>query len=238
MKAPTVLEGREFEIRERPPPPSDRIAPHRWMTDEGQGRYQKALQVGFELYLSKHAEEKIRNHSLTSVNDNREVMGMLLGWVYRHDGREYVMVRDVVTTDLEASAVRVRFDPTSFEKLFDYLDESGFQYIIVGWYHTHPGHGCFMSSTDIDTQKALFSMGYHTALVIDPINRMIEAFAVEGDEVRTRSFAVYWEEYQSPYLGRGKKIKRIRSDPDCMAPPEGGLVESEPVHEDGDEGVE
>ena len=38
-------------------------------------------------------------------------MGLLLGGIYRHEGGEYALVRDVVTTDLDATEVSVRFDP-------------------------------------------------------------------------------------------------------------------------------
>jgi len=51
---------------------------------------------------------------------------------------------------------------------------------IVGWYHSHPNFGCFMSSTDIDTQRryqALFPNA--VALVIDPQRPIFRFYRVE-----------------------------------------------------------
>jgi len=51
---------------------------------------------------------------------------------------------------------------------------------IVGWYHSHPKMGCFMSSTDIDTQRryqALFPNA--VALVIDPQRPIFRFYQVE-----------------------------------------------------------
>ncbi|MCS7081196.1 MAG: Mov34/MPN/PAD-1 family protein [Chloracidobacterium sp.] len=41
---------------------------------------------------------------------------------------------------------------------------------IVGWYHTHPGFGVFMSGTDQATQRDVFGMPWQVAVVYDPLN--------------------------------------------------------------------
>ena len=166
--------------------------------------------VGFDLYLSKLAEEKIRNHAMSRLDPRMEIMGLLLGTVYRHREREYVLVRDVATTDLDASLISVRFDRLGFEKLFESLDDSGFDYVIVGWYHSHPGHGCFLSQTDLDTQVSMFNRPFHSALVIDPVAMEIETFKVEEGRSRHRPFAVYWDEFQNPYFGESVRKRRLK----------------------------
>ena len=50
-------------------------------------------------YLNKHAEAKIRNHALAYRDKKLEVMGLLLGEVRTWQGQEYVLIRDIVTTD-------------------------------------------------------------------------------------------------------------------------------------------
>jgi proteasome lid subunit RPN8/RPN11 len=51
---------------------------------------------------------------------------------------------------------------------------------IVGWYHSHPGHGVFLSGTDRATQAAWFRLPWHIALVVDPLRQ--EAAAFSGPE--------------------------------------------------------
>ncbi|UCE45194.1 MAG: hypothetical protein JSU93_07430 [Methanobacteriota archaeon] len=69
-------------------------------------------------------------------------------------------------------------------------DLDRFSYAIMGWYHSHPGHTCFMSKTDLSTQRVMFTQPYHCALVIDPVNREIEAFKLLGEGCVTVPFAV------------------------------------------------
>jgi len=210
MTSPHIVNGKERRIRERDPPPKERRTMHKWLNAKARQEYQEQEEKGFSVYLSKLAEEKIRNHALSKANERLEIMGLLLGSVCRYNGgTEYALVRDIATTDLDASSVRVRFSRNGLEKLFLSLEESGFDYVIVGWYHSHPGHRCFMSPTDVDTQRAMFNQSYHTAIVVDPINQEIDAFYLEKDRIRSRPFAVYWDEYQNPYFGESVKRRRI-----------------------------
>ncbi len=42
--------------------------------------------------------------------------------------------------------------------------------MVVGWYHSHPGFGCWLSMVDIKTQKSFENMDKRTvALVIDSV---------------------------------------------------------------------
>ena len=130
-------------------------------------------------------------------------MGFLLGEVSAWRGKTYTVVRDVVTTELKSSQSKVRFDPEAFPKLFHQLDDSGFDYVLVGWYHSHPGHTCFLSRTDLETQRATFNQPYHSALVIDPINCEIKVFRLSGHGYEEVPFAVL---NQSE-----KKVARVRT---------------------------
>ena len=210
MTMPKILGSHERQAQEKAPPGNDRIKPHKWLTSASLQMYLDSEPAGFDLYLSKLAEEKIRNHARSRLDPRTEIMGLLLGTVYRHEEHEYVLVRDVVTTDLDASLISVRFDRRGFEKLFESLDDSGFDYIIVGWYHSHPGHGCFLSQTDVDTQVAMFNRSFHSALVIDPVALEIETFKVENGRSMHRPFAVYWDEFQNPYFGESVRKRHLK----------------------------
>jgi 26S proteasome regulatory subunit N11 len=210
MTRPKIVGSSERMVQEKAPPESERIKPHKWLSSASLEKYRESESSGFDLYLSKLAEEKIRNHAMSRLDPRMEIMGLLLGTMYKHREREYVLVRDVVTTDLDASLVSVRFDRQGFEKLFESLDDSGFDYVIVGWYHSHPGHGCFLSQTDVDTQVSMFNRPFHSALVIDPVNMEIETFKVENGRSMHRPFAVYWDEFQNPYFGESVRKRRLK----------------------------
>jgi len=208
-RAPVIISGTDLEVEEMLPPAKERTLPHKWLPREAASLY--GDKSGAEIYLFKTAEEKVRNHALSQVKAGLEVMGFLLGEVFTNGGKEYTVVRDVATTDLEATSVSVRFDPEGFESLFASLESARFRYVLVGWYHSHPGHGCFLSSTDVATQRGMFDRPYHTALVVDPIRKEMDAFCLSNGEVRRKKFVVYWDEFQNPYYGESVRPRKIRT---------------------------
>jgi 26S proteasome regulatory subunit N11 len=212
MSSPKVVSETKREVKHNPPPPFTKTRKHYWLAESSKDLYTETILSSgiFPLYISKKAEEKMRNHALRFGDEGIEVMGLLLGEVFEHMGNEYVVVRDVATTSLEASEVSVKFDKEKMGELFDQMDSAGFDYMVVGWYHSHPGHGCFMSPRDMHTQKSMFTEGYHCAVVVDPLNSEIEAYTLDGDDYRSIPFTIYWEDYEDPY-GKLKKM-RIRKD--------------------------
>ncbi|MFO7619590.1 MAG: hypothetical protein R6W91_08095 [Thermoplasmata archaeon] len=187
--------------------PPENATPHLWAQPEKKVMLNLDLAGGKILagYINKHAEAKMRNHALSMRGKDIEVMGLMLGEVRTWKGRSYVMVRDVITSDLDATSVSVKFDSSGFERLFEKLDDAGFDYVIVGWYHSHPGYGCFMSETDLATHMGSFVSPYQLAMVIDPKSFEMAAFGVKAGKAVAEDFAVYWDEYDDPYGG----VKRV-----------------------------
>ena len=201
-----ILSETKRDLVESSPPKNCKA--HLWLAEKTRTAINNKIQRNdvLDAYFSKRAEAKMRNHALSARKEKKEVMGVLLGEVKKSKEKTYIVARDTVTTDLDATNVSVRFDRAGFEKLFAGMDEAGFDYVIVGWYHSHPGHGCFMSSTDIETQKSMFSSPWHIAVVIDPLKFDVAAFALRGGKVEILTFAVYWRDFDDPYGG----LERIR----------------------------
>jgi proteasome lid subunit RPN8/RPN11 len=202
-------ETREFRVRE--PPPFERTRRHYWLKEDSEEIYNEALSKnGFlPLYISRKAEEKMRNHSLRFKDQNLEVMGFLLGDVFRVSkfrDLKFALAKDTVTSGLTSSSVSVKFNKEGLGRLFESLDDVDFDYIIVGWYHSHPGHTCFMSETDVETQRSMFREEFHSAVVIDPINMEMAAYGMEDDQCKEKPFAVYWDSFEDPY-GKMNKVK-------------------------------
>ena len=51
---------------------------------------------------------------------------------------------------------------------------------IVGWYHSHPNYGVFLSATDRETQRVWFAQAWQIALVLDPVRGQSAAFVGEN----------------------------------------------------------
>ena len=207
---PRILSSQSRPVIERDPPDAEHIKPHEWLSPGLKAGYQERLAKKgyFDLYISKVAAEKMVNHAKRFGRLRKEAMGFMLGDICESERRRFVVVRDIVTGALLSSADRVRFDNKSYAELFSELDASGFDYVIVGWYHSHPGYGCFMSSVDLNTQVASFRESYHSAVVVDPIRKEIAAFKLRGSRCIEENFAVFWHDLESPYAA--PKIKKVR----------------------------
>ena len=97
-----------------------------------------------------------------------EVMGLMLG--------EFVddyTVRcvDVFSMPQSGTGVSVEaVDPVYQTKMLDMLKQTGRSEMVVGWYHSHPGFGCWLSGTDMNTQQSFEALNPRAvAVVVDPI---------------------------------------------------------------------
>jgi len=128
-----------------------------------------------DFYIKKDAFEKIILHSYEMAKEGKEAMGFIIGDVFYWD-KEYTCVFDIITASLDSSSFHVKFKREAFEEIFNKMDEIKYDYILVGWYHSHPGYSSFMSEIDLDTQKNYFNKKFHASIVVDPINKEARAF--------------------------------------------------------------
>jgi len=97
-----------------------------------------------------------------------EVMGLMLGEFVD----EYtVKVVDVFAMPQSGTGVSVEaVDPVFQAKMLDMLKQTGRPEMVVGWYHSHPGFGCWLSGVDINTQQSFEQLTQRAvAVVVDPI---------------------------------------------------------------------
>jgi len=54
--------------------------------------------------------------------------------------------------------------------MIDLLKQTGRPEMVVGWYHSHPGFGCWLSGVDCNTQQSFEMLSARAvAVVVDPI---------------------------------------------------------------------
>jgi proteasome lid subunit RPN8/RPN11 len=101
----------------------------------------------------------------------RERGGLLVGTVERAgDGRLVVDVRAAISGDgADAGASWWQLTPQAWEYASRILETRYPGLMIVGWYHSHPGLGCFFSGTDRETQRHVFPNPWNIAAVGDPV---------------------------------------------------------------------
>jgi len=61
-------------------------------------------------------------------------------------------------------------DPVFQTNMLGMLSQTGRSEMVVGWYHSHPGFGCWLSGVDINTQQSFENLNPRAvAVVVDPI---------------------------------------------------------------------
>lgn len=118
------------------------------------------------IQISSLALLKMLKHGRAGVP--MEVMGLMLG---RFIDDYTVRVIDVFAMPQSGTGVSVEaVDPVFQTAMLDMLKMTGRPEIVVGWYHSHPGFGCWLSGVDVNTQQSFESLNKRAvAVVIDPI---------------------------------------------------------------------
>ncbi|KAJ4976112.1 hypothetical protein NE237_001218 [Protea cynaroides] len=119
-----------------------------------------------QVYISSLALLKMLKHGRAGVP--MEVMGLMLGEFVD----EYtVRVVDVFAMPQSGTGVSVEAVDHVFQtNMLDMLKQTGRPEMVVGWYHSHPGFGCWLSGVDINTQQSFEALNQRAvAVVVDPI---------------------------------------------------------------------
>lgn len=95
-----------------------------------------------------------------------EIGGFLIGKIERNK----IIITRATFPRQRGTRTHVSINDADMAILAEELAERGVGEVIVGWHHTHPGLGVFMSGTDVSTQlryQAFFPEA--VALVMDPM---------------------------------------------------------------------
>ncbi|KAK5722735.1 multicatalytic endopeptidase [Elasticomyces elasticus] len=165
---PPTLPGRRNAVLHDGDPPHGR---NRRNTDPYPGPHRRRRDTNIidnaeTVYISSLALLKMLRHGRAGVP--MEVMGLMLGEFVD----DYtVRVVDVFAMPQSGTGVSVEaVDPVFQTKMMDMLRQTGRPETVVGWYHSHPGFGCWLSSVDINTQQSFEQLTPRAvAVVIDPI---------------------------------------------------------------------
>ncbi|MFX1394048.1 MAG: Mov34/MPN/PAD-1 family protein [Promethearchaeota archaeon] len=129
-----------------------------------------------------------------------EVFGYLVGEIFTWSKDLYVIIEEQVfvkegTESTPYTVAQIQGSAGKYEEEFQKLKQmkNNENLRIVGWWHSHPNFGCFLSSTDVKTQKFFFPESYQIALVIDPIKDCFKFFSLDKNSIngyKPISFAI------------------------------------------------
>jgi proteasome lid subunit RPN8/RPN11 len=124
------------------------------------------------IFLDRRAADAIERHALSDTSV--ELGGILLGkeCLDQQDGQPFVWVSHSLEAKHYANTqASFTYTHDSWEEITRQRDQKFPDFDIVGWYHTHPSFGIFLSHHDLFIQQHFFSQPLQVAYVVDPINQ-------------------------------------------------------------------
>lgn len=161
----------------------------------------------FRVYIVWDVYKQILKH--VDENPNIESGGILVGYPFKDNRRNITFVIIVAAIRQDSPNRGLAYFTVGPEEIADVRTEMERNYpglVAVGWYHSHPGHGIFLSGQDMTIVRSIYNEDWHVALVIDPKQRA-EGIFVGSDG--------------TPIGGRGNHPLRstwfpIKSEPDSI----------------------
>ncbi len=179
----------------KPTPPT--IIPSQARVRVAGGRLPLAESGGaaVDVLLDEAPLRAMQAHALSSLD--REVAGVMVGRQpeKQPDGRYVVHVIDsIIAQHTVMQGASVTYTPESWRYMTDtlwerYPDESA---VIVGWYHTHPGFGIFLSGMDLFIHQNFFTQIWHVAYVLDPRARTSGFFCWNRQRTKVNRYDFLW----------------------------------------------
>jgi len=139
----------------------------------------------FPAYIYENTLQKVISYC-KKIED--EIFGYLIGTILQWNDQNYIIIEEPLfllgavhsekysTSQIEGTAGRYE---SKFQRMKDHKNNPFLR--ILGWFHSHPDFGCFLSTTDLKTQQYFFPESYQVALVVDPIRDIIEFFTLDND---------------------------------------------------------
>ncbi len=131
----------------------------------------------FRIFFDPKIHERIAAHAAEKLST--EICGVLVGKWYRDASGPFVLVDESIRCDKATShAGDVTFTHEAWNtEIYPQMDKKFTDREIVGWYHSHPNYGIFLSDRDCFIQEHYFNGPGHIAYVVDPVNGVEGVFA-------------------------------------------------------------
>lgn len=145
------------------------------------------------VYIHQKTLKQLEEFSASDTS--RELGSILVGQYAVKNHKSHIVISDFIEAKYtDASASTLTFTHESWDYIHkehakNYKDTS-----ILGWQHTHPGYGIFLSNYDLFIQENFFNLPFQIAYVIDPCRKLRGFFQWKDGEVKKlKGFYVYDE---------------------------------------------
>ena len=143
--------------------------------------YETPTEEDLPIFIELDVLRDMETHALSDTDV--ELGGVMLGGQFLdEDGKPFVFVTDSLRAQhFEATKGSFKFTHDTWAEISRQRDEFPDELQMVGWYHTHPDWGVFLSGMDMFICDNFFNRDLDLALVIDPCRQDRGMFQWTGD---------------------------------------------------------
>jgi proteasome lid subunit RPN8/RPN11 len=164
--------------------------------------------------MEAEVARKIRQHSRSSMK--AEVCGVLIG----STEKERTLVEaSIPGINAAQGGAHVTFTQDTWEHIYRIKDQQYPDEKIVGWYHSHPGFGVFLSEHDLFIQENFFSSPQQIAWVYDPQTDEEGCFGWVGGKTQKLSGMRFL--YSQSVEGQSAEVESFQDGPSEEAADDG-----------------
>jgi proteasome lid subunit RPN8/RPN11 len=132
------------------------------------------VQYDFRIYIDEAAFDRI----CSSADLTREVGGIFVGDVLQDENGPFIRVDHVIEAlHAEEKGTELTITHDTWNHIHEQMDKTHSGKRILGWYHTHPNFGIFLSEQDQFIQQSFFNLAFQVALVYDPVRKVHGVFS-------------------------------------------------------------
>jgi proteasome lid subunit RPN8/RPN11 len=121
----------------------------------------------FRVFLEEKEYDLILGHANEDVSV--ELCGVLVGEMCQDSRGPFLKISNTIRGEYSGSQeAQVTFTQETWAHIFKEMDLKYSDKKLVGWYHTHPGFGVFLSPMDLFIHESFFNISWQVAFVVDP----------------------------------------------------------------------
>ena len=130
---------------------------------------------------------------LASSDTTKELGSIILGDYCQELGKNNVIISNYVEAKYtDASASTLTFTHETWDYVHSEHERRYPDKKIIGWQHTHPNYGIFLSNYDIFIQENFFNLPFQIAYVIDPIQNIRGFFQWKNGKIeKLKGYYIY-----------------------------------------------
>lgn len=136
------------------------------------------ITAAVRVLMEAEVSRQVRQHGRSSMK--AEVCGVLIG---REEGHTTIIEACIAGANAAQGGAHVTFTQDTWEHIYQIKDQKYPEARIVGWYHSHPGFGVFLSDHDLFIHKNFFSSPQQVAWVYDPHSDEEGCFGWLGERI-------------------------------------------------------